>query len=86
MGQPCIFYALESRSRKCLSYLLKYVKDIQCVIAYNGESVLHVATRMGDEGEVCEKSVRGLCLGFLKIFGSKKFLCVFGISACDLIN
>ncbi len=49
-GQPCIFYALESRSRKALVCLLKHVSDLKCVIAANGESVLHVATKMGDIG------------------------------------
>ncbi|XP_046848681.1 transient receptor potential cation channel subfamily A member 1-like isoform X1 [Xenia sp. Carnegie-2017] len=47
-GQPCIFYALESRSLNSLTSLLNHVKDTKCVIAKNGESVLHVATRMGD--------------------------------------
>ena len=47
-GQPCIFYALESRSRKALAYLLEQVKNTECVIAANGESLLHMATKMGE--------------------------------------
>ncbi|XP_046848686.1 transient receptor potential cation channel subfamily A member 1-like [Xenia sp. Carnegie-2017] len=47
-GQPCIFYALEWRSLNSLTSLLNYAKDPKCVIAKNGESVLHVATGMGD--------------------------------------
>ncbi|CAB3998976.1 ankyrin repeat domain-containing [Paramuricea clavata] len=47
-GQPCIFYALESRSHKALVCLLNHVRNTECVIAGNGESVLHVATKMGD--------------------------------------
>lgn len=49
-GQPCIFYALESRSNKALACLLDHSKNADCVITANGESLLHVATRMG---EVC---------------------------------
>ncbi|XP_028413558.1 transient receptor potential cation channel subfamily A member 1-like [Dendronephthya gigantea] len=47
-GQPCIFYALESRSKNALACLLHHIKFTECVIAENGESVLHVATKMGD--------------------------------------
>ena len=49
-GQPCIFYALESRSQKALECLLPHVSESKCVIAANGESVLHVAAKMGDIG------------------------------------
>jgi hypothetical protein len=49
-GQPCIFYALESRSQKALVCLLNHVRNTECVIADNGESLLHVATKMGDIG------------------------------------
>ena len=49
-GQPCIFYALESRSQKALVCLLHHVSRSECVVAANGESVLHVATKMGDIG------------------------------------
>ena len=49
-GQPCIFYALESRSQKALVCLLHHVSESKCVVAANGESVLHVATKMGDIG------------------------------------
>ncbi len=49
-GQPCIFYALESRSQKALVCLLHHISQSNCVIAANGESVLHVATKMGDIG------------------------------------
>ncbi len=49
-GQPCIFYALQSRSQKALVCLLRRVEDSNCVIAENGESVLHVAAKMGDIG------------------------------------
>ena len=47
-GRPCIFYALESRSKDALTCLLSVVKNTDCIIAANGESILHVATRMGD--------------------------------------
>lgn len=47
-GQPCIFYALESRSKKALACLLRHVNDKACLIASNGETVLHVVTKIGD--------------------------------------
>ena len=47
-GQPCIFYALQSRSKNALKCLLSVAKNRECIIAANGESILHVATRMGD--------------------------------------
>ncbi|XP_046848111.1 LOW QUALITY PROTEIN: transient receptor potential cation channel subfamily A member 1-like [Xenia sp. Carnegie-2017] len=47
-GQPCIFYALESRTRNSLTCLLNHVKGTKSVVAENGETVLHVATRMGN--------------------------------------
>ncbi len=49
-GQPCIFYALESRSQKALVCLLSMGIHRECVVAANGESVLHVVTKMGDIG------------------------------------
>ena len=49
-GQPCIFYAVKSRSQKALLRLLDEVSNSKCIIAANGESVLHVATKMGDIG------------------------------------
>ena len=50
-GQPCIFYALESRSRKALACILRHVQDTECITAENGETILHVATKIGDVGK-----------------------------------
>ncbi|XP_046864204.1 ankyrin-1-like [Xenia sp. Carnegie-2017] len=47
-GRPCIFYALESRSLNSFSCLLNYIQETKCVIAENGETVLHVAAKIGD--------------------------------------
>lgn len=56
-GQPCIFHALESRTRNSLTCLLNHVKGTKCVVAKNGETVLHVATRMGNVGKAGSRDV-----------------------------
>ena len=47
-GRPCIFYALESRSKDVLQFLMSQIRDTECIVAADGESVLHIASRMGD--------------------------------------